>query len=406
MRRVALPLALLVVYSGVLTATITKCSLSISRLHVHVIPSSDDNYAVRIPQSATPMVQVSDENEHLYVSESRPSNGESIELMIPRGIELELDVSHKAKVLIDQHNGQMHARISNGGVLHLVKGALSQLTLEMSGASTVFAPDCVVSSATIRMSNDADAVLERVSSFAEKSVTRGARLYCNNECLYGGERGSHDEFSLARVYKVVGEKLTSAMAFYDVCASEPLVLRKRDMQSYDGNPQNSDNKQIQEALAVLARDVTSPTDIDAVATAISAVPAEYDTERQILGAMVCRRLMLCALAQPVGHGAISPSSLWGMGQVSEEFRPAFNGMLKEMYESSQLLLTHSLLSELGAFGEFYRQSAESLSRVRSRVLNTGRGVNRHRWVPFMDHMYKNIDAFVREGKRFWVRGKA
>lgn len=406
MRSVSLSLVLLVACSGTLDASITKCSLMVSRLKVHVIASPDENYAVRIPQSAARMVQVSDENEHLYISESRPSNGESIEVMLPRGIALDCDVSQSGQVLIDQHNGSLTARVANTGVFHLAKGSLSELTLDMSGPSTCFAPDCVAGRATLRLSDDADAVIERVSSFAEKTITRGARLYCNNECVYGGERGARNEFSLARVYRAVGEPLTPAMEFYDACATAPTVMTKRHTTSYDGNPLYSDDKQIHAVLDLLAQEIATPAQSNAVADAISALPPEREMERQVLGAMLCRRLLLCTLKQPVGPGAVSPQSLWAMKHVPQEFRDAFDGMMQQMYESSQLLVSHPLLKELGDFGTFYYSSAKSLKRLRSRVLNAPRVVNRYRWVPFLDHIYQNLTAFIKEGRPSWGRVKA
>lgn len=387
-----------------LQAKINLCVVNVSHASVVLSPSGTDSYVAQVPDALRESMQVIHHDATLYINESQACPDQTVKVALPPGTALELNIRQNGRVHLLQVTGPVVAQLNEQGGVILQEGHCPALRVAASGHSALVVRGVDVKQASVRAQGPVNIVLDAVQQIQKPQLYDGAAAYINNHLYVGGIRAQKDApFSLTAAYRRAGLPVSDEMAFYDLCATDHEGVSALDCVGYDGSPLHATHETVGAArdfiTSMLPDDDFVPRALDAIAK----IPAEYQREREVLGALLSRRLMITVLSQPWGPGVISPVSLLKPHVFSDAaLRGQAIDLLENMLKRVESLAARDL-TVLGSFGTAFCQRVSSLRRLHDRVAPMRSVRQQPRWAPFLAQLFRDTQTFITTGQQPWDR---
>lgn len=385
-----------------LQAKIGLCVVNVSHACVVLSASGTDSYVAQVPDALRQSMQVIHDDNTLYINESQACPNQTIKVAVPHGTPLELNVRQNGRVHVARVTGPVVANLNEQAGAVLQEGECAVLRVAASGHSALVTQGVRVNQASVRAQGPVNLVLEAVQQLQKPQLYDGAAAYINNQLYVGGMRAEKEApFSLTAAYRRAGLPVSDEMAFYDLCATDQEHVSALDSVGYDGSPLHATHETVSAARDFITTMVTDDDSITQALAAIEKIPAQYQRERQILGALLSRRLMITVLAQPWGPGALSPISLLKPQVFSDAaLRSQAVDLLEHMLKRAEALAARDL-TMLGSFGTAFCQRVSSLRRLHDRVARMRSMRQQPRWAPFLAQLFRDTQTFITTGQQPW-----
>lgn len=375
-------------------ARISLCVLTLQSAHMTVLATKHDSYSITVPEASQKNIMTVQEGEVLYVTEHYNTHGAKLELFLPEGVAVEYDLFGTAQVIVNRVSQPVRVAMSGESTLCLQEGMCPKLTMHLEGHSTLVGPELMVGEADCIAQDETDIVLQHVRKFLQCELSDGAHMVSGHTIKVSAPRKKRAPLSVVSAYRTAGVLIDDRLNFYAAAAIEQEWRDKGNCEKYEGNPLHSTEWRVEEAHRMMRNNFSEAGSATRICRAIRDVPHSLPVEREVLGAMLCRRLMLCTLEKPIGTGAISPYSLCHAGAVPERESANVKYIWEHMWKSSYSLIERGVCSSFGLFGHFFEHAIRHIKRCRELSPESD-------WRELFAKVFKNTDAFVTHGRRAW-----
>lgn len=380
-------------------ARISSCVITLQSAHMSVLVTKHDKHSITVPEHVRSRMMEVVEGDTLYVTENRSTHNAELELFIPEDTELTIDLFGTAQVTVNKISVPVSATMAGTSTLCLHDGMCPELKLAMQGACTVVGPELMVGEADIAAHGENDIVLQHVREFARCDIGGGTHMVSGHTVMCSASRARRAPLSVVAAYRAAGVAIDDRLSFYEHAAVEPEWHRQSEYSAFPGNPLHSSDQSVRTAHIMMTHDFLQTGSATRICRAIREIPHVLAVEREVLGAMLCRRLMLCTLEKPIGTGAISPNSLYHAGGAPEREQANVEYIWEHMWKGTYSLIERGVCGYFGLFGHFFEHAIRHIKRCRELSPESD-------WRELFAKVYKNTDAFVMHGHRAWQEGSA